>query len=73
VAKEVAQGVRRRRLVDAGGGDGLLHRPLQQLLVEMMAALDAERGSTETSGGEDILPGPFVLAFGYLRSSASGK
>jgi hypothetical protein len=56
----MSQGVTARGLRDAGFPDGLLDRPLQGLLVDVMAALDARAWVDGALGGwKDILP-PFL-------------
>lgn len=72
--KGMAKRVRSRRLGDPRCRHRLLHRPLQQLLVEMMTPLHAAtRVDRVTARGKTYCQPQLVFAAGYLRSRASGK
>jgi len=70
----MAKGVRRGRLGDARRAHGLLHRPLQQFLVNMMATLQpAARIDRVTPGGENVLPTPGSVGGRILAFECKGQ
>src|SRR5262249_58805749 len=70
----VAEGVARRRLRDAGTADRVLHRPLEDGFVEVMAAsLAGEAVDVKAGGGKDPLPAPQTARVGVLVHLGPGQ
>jgi hypothetical protein len=70
----MAERMRGRLFGDARPPDGLLHGPLEDRFVEMMAApLPGFRVTVEPGSGEDPLPPPFPAGVGILPAQRAGE